>query len=121
MYGEKIVLRILDPVAQHLALTLGYEPEQKAPLDAIQCPYGMVLVTVSDGLWETALRLYTGLNIPEQTRHQHFHWQNIPAEIPLPGINQVNIDDKQGSTFPGRLLRPSCGRIRISSWSARDP
>ncbi len=103
MYGEKIVLRILDPSSATLGIeALGYEPEQKSLLlDAIQRPYGMVLVTGPTGSGKT-VSLYTCLNILNKPGI-NISTAEDPAEIPLPGINQVNIDDRQGLTFPVAL------------------
>ena len=103
MYGEKIVLRILDPSSATLGIdALGYEPEQKALLlDAIERPYGMVLVTGPTGSGKT-VSLYTCLNILNKPGI-NISTAEDPAEIPLPGINQVNIDDRQGLTFPVAL------------------
>jgi type IV pilus assembly protein PilB len=103
MYGEKIVLRILDPSSATLGIeVLGYDPDQKALLlDAIQRPYGMVLVTGPTGSGKT-VSLYTCLNILNRPGI-NISTAEDPAEIPLPGINQVNIDDKQGLTFPVAL------------------
>ena len=103
MYGEKIVLRILDPSSATLGIeALGYEPEQRAVLlDAIQRPYGMVLVTGPTGSGKT-VSLYTCLNILNKPGI-NISTAEDPAEIPLPGINQVNIDDRQGLTFPVAL------------------
>ncbi|MEI7612596.1 MAG: type IV-A pilus assembly ATPase PilB [Betaproteobacteria bacterium] len=103
MYGEKIVLRILDPSSATLGIdALGYDPDQKALLlDAIQRPYGMVLVTGPTGSGKT-VSLYTCLNILNKPGI-NISTAEDPAEIPLPGINQVNIDDRQGLTFPVAL------------------
>ena len=103
MYGEKIVLRILDPSSATLGIeALGYEPEQKALLlDAVQRPYGMVLVTGPTGSGKT-VSLYTCLNILNKPGI-NISTAEDPAEIPLPGINQVNVDDRQGLTFPVAL------------------
>lgn len=103
MYGEKIVLRILDPSSATLGIdALGYDPEQKAILlDAIQRPYGMVLVTGPTGSGKT-VSLYTCLNILNKPGI-NISTAEDPAEIPLPGINQVNVDDRQGLTFPVAL------------------
>ncbi|WP_263769676.1 type IV-A pilus assembly ATPase PilB [Propionivibrio soli] len=103
MYGEKIVLRILDPSSATLGIdALGYEPEQKAVLlDAVQRPYGMVLVTGPTGSGKT-VSLYTCLNILNKPGI-NISTAEDPAEIALPGINQVNIDDRQGLTFPVAL------------------
>jgi type IV pilus assembly protein PilB len=103
MYGEKIVLRILDPSSATLGIeALGYEPEQKAVLlDAIERPYGMVLVTGPTGSGKT-VSLYTCLNILNKPGI-NIATAEDPAEIPLPGINQVNVDDRAGLTFPVAL------------------
>ena len=103
MYGEKIVLRILDPSSATLGIdALGYDPDQKALLmDAIQRPYGMVLVTGPTGSGKT-VSLYTCLNILNKPGI-NISTAEDPAEIPLPGINQVNVDDRQGLTFPVAL------------------
>lgn len=103
MYGEKIVLRILDPSSATLGIdALGYEPAQKEVLlDAIQRPYGMVLVTGPTGSGKT-VSLYTCLNILNKPGI-NISTAEDPAEIPLPGINQVNVDDRQGLTFPVAL------------------
>ncbi len=103
MYGEKIVLRILDPSSATLGIeALGYEADQKALLlDAINRPYGMVLVTGPTGSGKT-VSLYTCLNILNKPGI-NISTAEDPAEIPLPGINQVNIDDRQGLTFPVAL------------------
>ena len=100
LYGEKIVLRILDPTSATLGIeALGYEPEQKKVLlDAIERPYGMVLVTGPTGSGKT-VSLYTCLNILNQPGI-NIATAEDPAEIPLPGINQVNVDDRAGLTFP---------------------
>jgi type IV pilus assembly protein PilB len=100
MYGEKIVLRILDPASASLGIdVLGYDPEQKAVLlDAIHRPYGMILVTGPTGSGKT-VSLYTCLNILNRPG-VNIATAEDPAEIPLPGINQVNVDDKAGLTFP---------------------
>jgi type IV pilus assembly protein PilB len=103
MYGEKIVLRILDPASANLGIdALGYEPEQKELLlDAINRPYGMILVTGPTGSGKT-VSLYTCLNILNKAG-VNIATAEDPAEIPLPGINQVNVDDKAGLTFPVAL------------------
>jgi type IV pilus assembly protein PilB len=100
LQGEKIVLRILDPSSATLGIeALGYEPEQKAALlEAVSRPYGMVLVTGPTGSGKT-VSLYTCLNILNKD-DINISTAEDPAEINLPGINQVNIDDKAGLTFP---------------------
>lgn len=99
LYGEKIVLRILDSSQAQLAIdSLGYEPEQKEMLlNAIERPYGMVLVTGPTGSGKT-VSLYTCLNILNKPGI-NISTAEDPAEINLPGINQVNINDKAGLTF----------------------
>ena len=103
LQGEKIVLRILDPTSAQLGIeALGYEPEQKASLlDAVNRPYGMVLVTGPTGSGKT-VSLYTCLNILNKDG-VNISTAEDPAEINLPGINQVNVDDKAGLTFPVAL------------------
>lgn len=103
LQGEKIVLRILDPSSATLGIeALGYEPEQKAALlDAINRPYGMVLVTGPTGSGKT-VSLYTCLNILNK-EGINISTAEDPAEINLPGINQVNVDDKVGLTFAAAL------------------
>jgi len=103
LYGEKIVLRILDPASATMGIeALGYEPEQKAVLlDAIERPYGMVLVTGPTGSGKT-VSLYTCLNILNKPGI-NISTAEDPAEIPLPGVNQVNVDDRAGLTFPVAL------------------
>ena len=103
LQGEKIVMRILDPSSATLGIeALGYEPEQKtALLDAISRPYGMVLVTGPTGSGKT-VSLYTCLNILNKDG-VNISTAEDPAEINLPGVNQVNVDDKAGLTFPVAL------------------
>lgn len=103
LQGEKIVLRILDPSSATLGIeALGYEPAQKAALlEAVSRPYGMVLVTGPTGSGKT-VSLYTCLNILNK-EDINISTAEDPAEINLPGINQVNIDDKSGLTFPVAL------------------
>jgi type IV pilus assembly protein PilB len=103
LQGEKIVLRILDPTSATLGIeALGYEPEQKAAiLDAINRPYGMVLVTGPTGSGKT-VSLYTCLNLLNKPG-VNISTAEDPAEINLPGINQVNVDDKVGLTFAAAL------------------
>jgi type IV pilus assembly protein PilB len=99
LQGEKIVLRILDPTSATLGIeALGYEPEQKEILlGAINRPYGMVLVTGPTGSGKT-VSLYTCLNILNKDG-VNISTAEDPAEINLPGINQVNVDDKAGLNF----------------------
>jgi type IV pilus assembly protein PilB len=103
IHGEKIVMRILDPTSATLGIeALGYEPEQKeALLNAVSRPYGLVLVTGPTGSGKT-VSLYTCLNILNQPT-VNISTAEDPAEIPLPGINQVNVNDKQGLTFAAAL------------------
>ena len=103
LQGEKIVLRILDPTSATLGIeALGYEPEQKeALLNAVNRPYGMVLVTGPTGSGKT-VSLYTCLNILNSPG-VNISTAEDPAEINLPGINQVNVDDKAGLTFSAAL------------------
>ncbi|MGE5470161.1 MAG: type IV-A pilus assembly ATPase PilB [Bacteroidota bacterium] len=103
LQGEKIVLRILDPTSATLGIeALGYEPEQKAALlEAINRPYGMVLVTGPTGSGKT-VSLYTCLNILNRDG-VNISTAEDPAEINLPGVNQVNVDDRAGLTFPVAL------------------
>ncbi len=103
LYGEKIVLRILDPSSTTLGIeALGYEPEQKkAMLHAIGRPYGMILVTGPTGSGKT-VSLYTCLNMLNKPGI-NISTAEDPAEINLPGINQVNVNDKAGLTFAAAL------------------
>ncbi len=99
MYGEKIVIRILDPSSAKLGIdALGYEPvEKERLLAAIQRPYGMVLVTGPTGSGKT-VSLYTCLNILNKPG-VNIATAEDPAEITLPGVNQVSMNDKAGMTF----------------------
>ena len=103
LFGEKIVMRILNSDAATLNINqLGFEPFQKELLlEAIHRPYGMVLVTGPTGSGKT-LSLYTCLNILN-TDSVNISTAEDPAEINLPGINQVNVNDKQGMTFAAAL------------------
>ena len=103
LWGEKIVLRILDPTSAKLGIdALGYEPEQKQLyLDALNRPYGMILVTGPTGSGKT-VSLYTGLNILN-TPDRNISTAEDPAEINLTGINQVNVNPKVGLTFAAAL------------------
>lgn len=103
LHGEKIVMRILDPSSAMLGVdALGYEPEQKKVLlEAIERPYGMILVTGPTGSGKT-VSLYTCLNILN-TQGVNISTAEDPAEINLPGINQVNVHDKAGLTFAAAL------------------
>jgi type IV pilus assembly protein PilB len=103
LFGEKIVIRILDPSSAKLGIeALGYEKVEKDRLmAAIQRPYGMVLVTGPTGSGKT-VSLYTCLNILNQPG-VNISTVEDPAEINLPGINQVNVNDKAGLTFATAL------------------
>ncbi|GIX22719.1 MAG: type 4 fimbrial assembly protein PilB [Gammaproteobacteria bacterium] len=103
LFGEKVVLRILDPSSAKLGIdALGYEPEQKeAYLKALRSPYGMILVTGPTGSGKT-VSLYTGLNILN-TPGINISTAEDPAEINLPGINQVNVNPKVGLDFAAAL------------------
>jgi type IV pilus assembly protein PilB len=103
LHGEKIVMRILDPSSAMLGVdALGYEPDQKkALLEAIERPYGMILVTGPTGSGKT-VSLYTCLNILNKAG-VNISTAEDPAEINLPGINQVNVNDKAGLTFAAAL------------------
>ncbi|MBK6980760.1 MAG: type IV-A pilus assembly ATPase PilB [Betaproteobacteria bacterium] len=99
LHGEKICMRILDASSATLGIeALGYEPDQReALMHAIQRPYGMVLVTGPTGSGKT-VSLYTCLNILNKPGI-NISTAEDPAEINLPGINQVNMNDKAGLTF----------------------
>ncbi|HBG30874.1 MAG TPA: type IV-A pilus assembly ATPase PilB [Gammaproteobacteria bacterium] len=103
LFGEKIVCRILDPSSAKLGIdALGYEPDQKdLYLKALQQPQGMILVTGPTGSGKT-VSLYTGLNILN-TDDINISTAEDPAEINLPGINQVNVNPKVGLTFASAL------------------
>ena len=103
LFGEKIVIRILDPSSAKLGIeALGYEKAEKDRLmHAIQRPYGMVLVTGPTGSGKT-VSLYTCLNILNQPG-VNISTVEDPAEINLPGVNQVNVNDKAGLTFAAAL------------------
>jgi type IV pilus assembly protein PilB len=103
MYGEKIVIRILDPSSAKLGIdALGYEPvERERLLSAIGRPYGMVLVTGPTGSGKT-VSLYTCLNILNKPG-VNIATAEDPAEITLPGVNQVSMNEKAGMTFPVAL------------------
>ncbi len=103
LFGEKIVIRILDPSSAKLGIeALGYEKiEKDRLLGAIQRPYGMILVTGPTGSGKT-VSLYTCLNILNQPG-VNISTVEDPAEINLPGINQVNVNDRAGLTFSAAL------------------
>jgi len=103
LFGEKTVLRILDPSSAQLGIdALGYEDGQKKLyMDALANPYGMILVTGPTGSGKT-VSLYTGLNILN-TPDTNISTAEDPAEINLAGINQVNVNPKAGLTFAEAL------------------
>jgi type IV pilus assembly protein PilB len=111
LFGEKIVIRILDPSSAKLGIdALGYEKVEKDRLmKAIQRPYGMVLVTGPTGSGKT-VSLYTCLNILNQPG-VNIATVEDPAEINLPGINQVNVNDKAGLNFA----------VALKSFLRQDP
>lgn len=103
LFGEKIVIRILDPSSARLGIdALGYEPEEKERLlKAIGRPYGMILVTGPTGSGKT-VSLYTCLNLLNQPG-VNIATAEDPSEINLPGVNQVNVNEKAGLTFAAAL------------------
>jgi type IV pilus assembly protein PilB len=103
LFGEKVVMRILDPTSAQLGIEkLGFEPEQQRIfLEAINKPYGLVLVTGPTGSGKT-VTLYTGLNILN-TIERNISTAEDPVEITVEGINQVNMNPKAGLTFAGAL------------------
>ena len=103
LFGEKIVIRILDPSSAKLGIdALGYEKvEKERLLNAVHRPYGMILVTGPTGSGKT-VSLYTCLNIMNQPG-VNISTVEDPAEINLPGVNQVNVNDKAGLTFAAAL------------------
>ena len=103
LFGEKVVLRLLDGSAAKLGIdTLGYEDDQKQMyLDALAKPYGMILVTGPTGSGKT-VSLYTGLNILN-TEERNISTAEDPVEIRVPGINQVQMNVKKGMTFAAAL------------------
>jgi type IV pilus assembly protein PilB len=103
LWGEKIVLRILDPSSAQMGIdALGYEPEQKDMyLRALNQPQGMILVTGPTGSGKT-VSLYTGLNILN-TSELNISTAEDPVEINLEGINQVHVNAKVGLGFPEAL------------------
>jgi type IV pilus assembly protein PilB len=103
LFGEKVVMRILDPSSAMLGIdALGYEPFQKALyVEALSRPHGMILVTGPTGSGKT-VSLYTGLNILN-TEDTNISTAEDPVEIMLAGVNQVNINPKVGLTFAGAL------------------
>ena len=103
LYGEKIVLRILDPSSASIGIdALGYEEDQKnLYLKHLAKPYGMILVTGPTGSGKT-VSLYTGLGILN-TEDRNISTAEDPAEINMPGVNQVNVNPKVGLTFATSL------------------
>jgi type IV pilus assembly protein PilB len=103
LFGEKTVMRILDATQAQMGIdALGYDPDQKALLiDAITRPYGMVLVTGPTGSGKT-VSLYSCLNLLNKPGI-NISTAEDPAEINLPGVNQVNVNDRAGLTFPVAL------------------
>ena len=103
LFGEKIVIRILDPSSARLGIdALGYEPEEKERLiKAIGRPHGMVLVTGPTGSGKT-VSLYTCLNMLNKPG-VNIATAEDPSEINLPGVNQVNVNEKAGLTFAAAL------------------
>ncbi|WP_425353094.1 type IV-A pilus assembly ATPase PilB [Thioflexithrix psekupsensis] len=103
LFGEKVVMRILDSSAAKLNIDmLGFEPVQKERyLKALSNPYGMVLVTGPTGSGKT-VSLYTGVNILNQ-EDVNISTAEDPVEINLPGVNQVQVDERTGMTFAKAL------------------
>jgi len=103
LFGEKVVCRLLDPSSAQLGIdALGYEDFQKELyLKYLMKPYGMILVTGPTGSGKT-VSLYTGLNILN-TGDRNISTAEDPAEINLPGVNQVNVNPKVGLTFASAL------------------
>ena len=103
LFGEKIVMRILDPSSAQLGIEmLGYEPDQRAIFEEnLAKPYGMLLITGPTGSGKT-VSLYTGINIIN-TPDINISTAEDPAEIVLEGVNQVNVNVKQGLTFASAL------------------
>src|SRR5690348_12787695 len=103
LFGEKIVMRILDPSQASLGVdALGYEPFQKELyLKYLSKPQGMILVTGPTGSGKT-VSLYTGLNLLNR-EDTNISTAEDPAEINLPGVNQVNVNPKVGLTFAAAM------------------
>ena len=103
LWGEKIVMRILDPSSAQMGIdALGYEEDQKELyMNALRQPQGMILVTGPTGSGKT-VSLYTGLNILN-TVDVNISTAEDPVEINLEGINQVNVNPKQGMDFSQAL------------------
>ncbi|BEP95609.1 type IV-A pilus assembly ATPase PilB [Acidovorax sp. A79] len=111
LFGEKIVIRILDPSSAKLGIdALGYEPQEKERLlEAIGRPYGMILVTGPTGSGKT-VSLYTCLNLLNKPG-VNIATAEDPSEINLPGVNQVNVNEKAGLTFA----------VALKSFLRQDP
>lgn len=111
LFGEKIVIRILDPSSAKMGIeALGYEPEEKERLlKAIERPYGMILVTGPTGSGKT-VSLYTCLNLLNKPG-VNIATAEDPSEINLPGVNQVNVNEKAGLTFA----------VALKSFLRQDP
>ena len=103
LFGEKVVCRLLDPSSAKMGIdALGYEEQQKELyLKNLHKPYGMILVTGPTGRGKT-VSLYTGLNILN-TADRNISTAEDPAEINMPGVNQVNVNPKVGLTFASAL------------------
>ena len=103
LFGEKIVLRILDPSSAQMGIDmLGYEPDQKDMfMSALHQPQGMILVTGPTGSGKT-VSLYTGLNILNEPE-RNISTAEDPVEINLEGINQCHVNPKVGLTFAEAL------------------
>jgi len=103
LWGEKIVMRILDPTSAQMGIdALGYEPHQKELyLQALSQPQGMILVTGPTGSGKT-VSLYTGINILN-TVDINISTAEDPVEINMEGINQVNVNNRQGLDFAQAL------------------
>jgi type IV pilus assembly protein PilB len=103
LFGEKIVMRILDPSQASLGIdALGYESFQKdLYMTSLAKPQGMILVTGPTGSGKT-VSLYTGLNILNR-EDTNISTAEDPAEINLPGVNQVNVNPKVGLTFAAAM------------------
>ena len=115
MWGEKIVIRLLDSSAARLNIEqLGFDDRQKAQyLRALSKPQGMILVTGPTGSGKT-VSLYTGLNILNTTE-VNISTAEDPVEINLPGVNQVQVNPKAGLTFAS-ALRSFCAKTPMWSW-----
>jgi type IV pilus assembly protein PilB len=103
LFGEKVVCRLLDPSSAQLGIdALGYEERQKhLYVEQLSKPYGMILVTGPTGSGKT-VSLYTGLNILN-TADRNISTAEDPAEINMPGVNQVNVNPRVGLTFASAL------------------